>query len=176
MIPLYTIIAVVAITGPASDELPACPLYSLQAVAVSLELLDPRELQWYFVLADCLASDISSIRQRWEELRDCPPLCDAVRLPSEEACRAMRDWNLEYEAWLKERQRFHQREECIADTLEECHELYRVWDWAWDAQRDYYVYWRRVCLARIRDAIGPNLYYAGCLPAPVPVWRYWRAD
>lgn len=176
MIPLYSLIAVVAITGPDSEEPPACPLYSLQAAALSLELLDPRELQWYFVRPDCLCGDLTAMRARYDELRDCPPLCDHVRFPCEQTCRAMRDWNLDYEEWLRERLRFHPNEEWIADALDECKELYRLWDYALDAQKDYYVYWRRRCLQHMREIVGDNAYYASCLPAPVPVWRYWRVE
>lgn len=170
------LIALAAIAGPESTDLPACSLHSLQKVAVSMELLDPRECRYWFVNSEQLAYDLKEIRARFSEIGDAPPLCDAERFSSAEHCQAMKAWNRECKAWLEQRALLFPAERWIPEAIEECEQLWRVWGWAKDVQSDCYIYWRRRCMKNLREAIGPLHYYAGCLPAPIPAWRIRRVD
>ena len=63
------------------------------------------------------------------------------------------------------------------EAVQEADRLYQVWDNVRDARCDYYyVTVRRHALQKLREAIGPEAYYAGCLPPHVPVWRFQRID
>lgn len=177
MIPLDLLVAVVCITSPdVRPEAPPCPLLVLQAVAIQLEVLDPREAKWYFSVSTCFTGDLSEIQRRFIDTRDAPTILDTMRLPDEEYCRQMMECNRKYRNWLEQRALLFPREAWIGEALEQCAELWIVWDTARDAQMDYYIYTRRRALKLLREIIGPQMYYAGCLPSPVPVWSLRRSD
>jgi hypothetical protein len=65
----------------------------------------------------------------------------------------------------------------LHEALQEADRLYQIWDTVRDARCDYYyVTVRRQALKKLREAVGPQAYYAGCLPPHVPVWRFARID
>lgn len=172
------VLALVVITAPPDTayEVPPCPMHSLQAVAVALELLDRRDCQYYFRWREQLEYDTREMRKRWAELRNAPPVVDAVRFPGLDVCRDAIDANRSYRRWLLDRAILFPNDMWITEAIGECERLWHVWDRVSDSQREYRINYRRACLMRIRDEIGPHLYYAGCLPPPVPVWRLWRID
>lgn len=189
MIPLETLIAFAALTAPVDSpaDPPSCFSESLRAVGVCLEIMDPREVRYFFMDRSCFQSDerhlemqrcdLQTMRERWAELRDAPPLCDESRFPGREFCRQMMDWNRAYLGWLNRHKQLYPREEWIDEALSECETLWHVWSLAEDLHFDsYYVQVRRRALMGIRDMVGPQMYYGGFLPPPVPVWRMWRAD
>ena len=94
MFSLDLLIATVLITSPAlppvqtpdgslvrTEAIP-CPLWSLQSVALSLEVMDRREVGWVFCRPEDYAVDLDMIRQRYRELADAPPLVDASGSPA----------------------------------------------------------------------------------------------
>ena len=181
MLPLSQALAVVLVTAPvdASCDAPGVPLPALQHVALALELLDPRECRYTFasVEGNSLAADLLTVRKRWAELRDAPPVCDAVRLPDSETILAAKRVNREYRAWLEARQQLLPSEEWIAEAIGECDALYQAWDLASDARTDwYYLAVKRKALLQLRERIGPWDYYRAAMPPPVPIWRFRRME
>ncbi len=61
----------------------------------------------------------------------------------------------------------------LRDTINETERLHAAWDAMRDARCEYYfVTTRRQALATLRTLIGPEAFYRGQLPPPVPVWRF----
>lgn len=177
--PLDALIALTALTMPPDTALepPPCRAESLRTVAIALELMDEQEARWYFRWPSELLSDLRSMRGRYAELRDAPPLCDCMRFPREDFCYEMRRQNEQYRKWLEARIGLDSTEDWVDEALEETARLWRVWDAVLDTQRAYYsVYGRRKALSDLRDMIGPVAYYGGFVPGPVPAWRCFRND
>ena len=156
---------------------------ALQLVSEALELSGDNERKWLFCVTDPHGGwndayyPLRETRRRYEECRDCPPLCDAVRFPDSGLCRDMLALNREYQGWLEERQKLFPGEEWIGEAIRECDECRQAWLLAEDVGRDYHsAYYIRKAMGQLRELIGPAAYYSGCLPPPLPVWRMRRAD
>lgn len=178
--PLNLAIALASITAGAETNAPiaecSASLSSYQSVAVSLEIMDAREKLHTFARPEDFAVDLACTRRRYEELRDAPPSADARRFPDRDTIYEMIEFNRRYRDFLDDL-RLIDRSAWIDDALEASLELYQVLDLVRDARCDYYyVYVRRKALLDLRDIIGVNLYYAGCLPPAVPVWYFRRIE
>ena len=65
----------------------------------------------------------------------------------------------------------------INEAIQEAKLLYDVWDTARDINTEYYyVTVQRSAMKRLRELIGPQAYYAGVLPAHVPIWRFQKVQ
>jgi hypothetical protein len=65
----------------------------------------------------------------------------------------------------------------LHEAVQEADRLYQLWDTVRDARCDYYyVTVRRQALKKVRETVGAQAYYSGCLPPHVPVWRFTRID
>ena len=65
----------------------------------------------------------------------------------------------------------------LHEMLVEADRLYQIWDLVRDTRCDYYyVTVRRQALKKLKELIGDQAYYSGCLPPHVPVWRFDRID
>lgn len=149
------LLAFSAIQGAEVDA----PQSAIFQVAVGLELADPREADYAPTLAD--------LRERYARLIDAPPACDASRFPDRDAINDAIAFNRQYTHYMTDRQRLFGETPYL---LAECERLYHVYDLARDTQCGfYYIHVRRQSLADLRDAIGWEAYYAGVLPAPIPV-------
>ena len=172
------LIAFALITTPgAKCEAPPCPLTAFQSVAVSLEIMDAeKEKLWRFAERKCFALDLSTMQDRYQDLRDAPPIADAIRFPHRHFCRAALDANRDYREWLEAHTAI-ESSPWVYEAIAECEATREVWDCADDANSEYcYVSARRASLKRLLELIGPHAYYAGCLPPYVPVWRFRRID
>ncbi len=185
MFPLNYALAVALLTAPPDPaERPALlPEFNtlrptLQALAVSWELLDPRECRYIFTRAEDLASDLKLIRRRWQDLADAPPLYDCMRLPDRALVNELLAFNRAYRQHLDSRQSLELTYWWdLHESLQETDRLYEVWDTIRDARCEYYyVYVRRMALKRLREKLGAPAYYSGKLPPHVPVWRFARID
>jgi hypothetical protein len=179
MFPLDLLIAFVLVTGPADPpEVPPCPLWTIQGVALSLEIMDPREVRYVMSRPEDFACDLKLLRRRYQELATAPPACDAERFPSREMIGDLLAFNRQYRQRLQETIPYAPGDEWeIGEAVRECDLLYLAWDKARDTQCVfYYVTVRRNALASLRELIGPQLYYVGCMPPHVPVWRFRRMD
>ena len=185
MVPLdYMLAVAVLMTGPrCGSPAPAMPEHaclarSLTNLALSWELIDPREEAALFARRSDFRRDLRLVRRRYAELIDAPPASDAFRLPNKEMAGELLAFNRAYYATLKQRRdllgdHFGAVVPAMAET--EC--LYRIWDLVRDAGSDcYYVSVRRRALLALRDAIGVADFASANLPPHVPVWRFTRAD
>lgn len=79
MTPLSFPLAVALLTAPVDAALdnPGVPLPVLQRTAEALDLLDHRECRYTFADPAAVRADVLTIRKRWADLHDAPPLCAA---------------------------------------------------------------------------------------------------
>jgi hypothetical protein len=145
----------------------------LQALALHLELLDPREVKYTLVEADAFASDLKELQGRYVKLADAPTLAECRRFPSREVAGDLLASNRAYRESLSHRlavDAIHAEE--LRAALHETDQLYRVWDLVRDAHCEgYYVKYRREALQQLRELVGPHAFYSGQLPPHVPLWR-----
>lgn len=172
---LALLLAVLPAEGAAS-YFPVAP--AVRELALSAELLDPREVRYVLTRSEDFDSDLKLLRRRYHELADAPPLCDCQRFPDRSAISDLLAFNRACRQHLDSRQAIelvHWWE--LREAIQETDHLYQVWDTIRDARCDYYyVTVRRQALKRLRDTLGPEAYYTGCLPPHVPVWLFRRFE
>jgi len=185
MLPLDYALAIALLATPAetADAAPPVPEMvtvrpTLQALALSWELMDPREVRYVLVRSEDFDADLKLLRRRHQDLADAPPLADCVRFPDRELVGDLLSFNRNYRQHLDGRQAFDTAYSWdLHEALQETDRLYEVWDTVRDARcESYYVTVRRQALKKLRDTVGPASYYAGNLPPHVPVWRFTRID
>ena len=185
MFPLNYALAVALLTAPPDKvELPASAEEfatvrpTLQTLAISWEVLDQREVRYVLTRPEDFGADLKLLRRRHQELIDAPPLCDCIRFPDRGLINELLSFNRAYRQHLDSRQALDLT--CwweLHEALQEADRLYQIWDTVRDARCDYYyVTVRRQALKKLREAIGAESYYAGCLPPHVPIWRFARID
>jgi hypothetical protein len=185
MFPLNYALAVALLTAPPDKvELPVAAEEfatvgpTLQSLAITWEVLDPREVRYVLTRPEDFGADLQLLRRRYRELEDAPPLCDCLRFPNRTFINDLLSFNRAYRQHLDCRQALdliYWWE--LHEALQESDRLYQIWDTVRDARCDYYyVTVRRQALKKLREAIGPEAYYAGCLPPHVPIWRFARID
>jgi hypothetical protein len=150
----------------------------LKTLALQWEILDPREVQYVLTRAEDCAADLKLLRRRYHELADAPPVHDSLRFPDRSAISDFLAFNRSYRQHIDSRQSLeptHWWE--LNEALQETDRLYHIWDTVRDARCDYYyVNVRRQALKRLRELLGEQAYYSGCLPPHVPIWRFQRID
>ena len=185
MFPLDYVLAVALLTAPADATDLAGPAEgcatlqpALQAVAVGWEILDPREVRYVLTRPEDFAADLKLLRRRYHDLADAPRIQDSLRFPEREYINKLKEFNEAYRRHL-ELQRTVESSfawQC-QEALHETDQLYDIWDTLSDARCEYYyVAYRRQALKKLRDMLGPDAYYRGQLPPPVPVWRFREID
>lgn len=146
----------------------------LSAVAVQVEILDPREIRYILARPEDFASDLQLLRRRYADLASAPLLYDALRFPDRNTVNEFLAFNRTYRQHVDVRQPVelaHWWE--LRAALQETDQLYQVWDLVRDARCDYYyVTVRRQALKKLREMIGEEAYYSAKLPPSVPVWRF----
>jgi hypothetical protein len=124
------------------------------------------------------AADLKLLQRRYNELANAPPVGDCTRFPDRSIVNEMLAFNRTYRQHMDARQAVelvHWWE--YREAVQETDRLYQIWDNVRDARCDYYyVTVRRHALQKLREAIGPEAYYAGSLPPHVPVWRFQPID
>jgi hypothetical protein len=185
MFPLNYALAAALLTGPAETaQLPAAAEEyvtlqpSLQALAISWEILDSREVRYVLARADDFGADLKLLRRRYDELFDAPPLDDGMRFPDRACINDLLAFNRAYRQHLDSRQALDVAFEWeLHEAVQESDQLYQVWDTVRDARCDYYyVTVRRQALKKLREMLGCAAYYRGELPPHVPIWRFARID
>lgn len=148
----------------------------MQALALHLEILDPREAHHVLARPLDLDADLRMLHLRLAELRDAPPLHDAQALPDRQTINDLLAFNRDYRCHA-DRLRlrgFHDRW-ALRETLLECDRLYQIWDAARDARCDYYyVTVRRAALRRLQEMLGYAAYCSGAWPPAVPLAGFQR--
>jgi hypothetical protein len=185
MLPLNYALAVALLTGPMeAAEMPvAAEEYvtvqaTLQALAISWEILDPREVRYVLARSDDFGADLKLLRRRYDDLLDAPPLSDGLRFPDRCVVNELLAFNRAYRQHLDSRQALDATFLWeLHEALQEADRLYQVWDTIRDARCDYYyVTVRRQALKKLRELLGMPAYYSGDLPPHVPIWRFARID
>jgi hypothetical protein len=167
-------LAVLLITTPDAEFDVRPPSTVFQAVGVALEIIDKAECGWLFNGEEGFDYHLQVCRDRWQEIADAPPAYDASRFPCREMCLEALTFNSRYRAHLDDmRQLWPGMTWEIDEALSEANGLYGVWDAAADVQAPFYgVYYKRLRLKQLRDAIGCDAYYNGAMPPFVPIWRF----
>ena len=181
MLPLDYLLAVVLLTAPpGADDLPVSaemfPVLRmpLQGLAVTWEILDPRELRDILARPEDFAADLNLLRRRCQELVSAPAVDDCLRFPERPMVNELLAYNRAYRQHMDMRQPLelvHGWELRLA--LQETDRLYQIWDKVRDARCPYYyVTVRRQALKQLREMVGDECYYSGNLPPCVPLWRF----
>ncbi|HEX5269656.1 MAG TPA: hypothetical protein VFW33_04170 [Gemmataceae bacterium] len=178
------LLAAALLAAPADRDLALSPeLFATvgpaaQQLALKWEILDPREVRYVLARPEDFAADLKLLQRRYHELANAPPVADCLRFPDRATVSDLLAFNRAYRQQMDARQAVelvHWWE--YREAVQEADKLYQVWDNVRDARCDYYyVTVRRHALQKLREAIGPEAYYAGCLPPHVPVWRFQRID
>jgi hypothetical protein len=179
------LLAVAMLTAPPNPStlkkpvtLPAGVRSAIQTVAVDWEIMDQREAQYMLIRSEEYTADLTELRRRELDLADAPPLSDNYRFPNKEQINVQLDFNRAYWKHMDTRRTmdFAHADE-LRVILKETERLYQIWDTLKDARCEcYYVPFRRRALKKLRDLVGPDAYYRGALPPPVPVWRFQEID
>jgi hypothetical protein len=174
MVPLDHVLALALLIAPADGEpfrAPehACVWRTLQQTALSLELLDPREVRYVLARREDFEADLPFLRRRYQDLRDAPPLADVWRFPPPEIAGRHLAHNRVVRRELALRRDAMGGHLGYDYAVAEAERLYKIWDAARDAGSEfYYVSVRRQALALLRQMIGPEAYHQGELPPPFP--------
>jgi hypothetical protein len=183
MIPLDCVLAVALLATP-QEDLPAVPdgmvglRPTLQQVALSWEILDPREVRYILAQDKDFATDVRLLRRRYHDLQDAPPVADSWRFPPRQVIGEFLAFNRKYRQHLQG-QRAVQKGFWweLHEAIQEADRLYDLWDTVRDARCEYYyVTVRRQALKKLREMVGEEVYESGDLPPHVPVWRFARID
>jgi hypothetical protein len=185
MFPLNYALAAVLLSTPAEPTDPCeatdCLVTTRPAVrSLSLywEILDPREVRYVLTRAEDFSSDLKLLRRRYRDLADAPPLYDCMRFPDRALINDMLAFNRTYRQHLDNRQSLELNNAWELHEMRlEADQLYQIWDLARDTRCDYYyVTVRRQALKKLKELIGDQAFYSGCLPPHVPVWQFARID
>lgn len=158
------------------DVLP-CMVEPLRDAAVAVEVLDADAARtWWFRPHELHhTSDLRTIRNWVRESRSYPRLGWVESLPSREAVEDALAWNRDYCERLRECLRLHDAFdqpdiEGIEQSLTRAEAARFVWGLADDARRPHgHPVYRRECLHKLRKLLGPERFYNGILPPPVPL-------
>jgi hypothetical protein len=145
---------------------------AIEFLARKNDLIDERDL---WMMVDLFVDDgIKTIQQRYWEIQKFPPITDAIRLPDDTMMLEWLRFNREYYQYLEQRSLWEpDRQEIIKVVMNECDQLYEVWDKAVEAKSHWRsIYDRRAALARFKELVGEEAYYTGNLPPYVPHWRF----
>jgi hypothetical protein len=151
---------------------------AVRGLALHWEILDPREVRYVLTRAEDFPTDLKLLRRRYADLADAPPLYDCMRFPDRALVNDLLAFNRAYRQHLDNRQSLELANAWeLHQMLLESDRLYQIWDLVRDTRCDYYyVTVRRQALKKLKEMIGDQAYYSGCLPPHVPVWRFARID
>jgi hypothetical protein len=159
---------------PAADALPWSDRFRLPLLRLALaaELLDEREAEGIFHNDIDFPADLQLLQLRCEELVNAPLLEESGRFPDRNAAKAGLALNRALRCELLERidfDRTHGPE--LTHAAYELEHSYQVWEALREAGSPcYYTTVRRRALDRLRGLLGPEAFYRGQTPPPVPLW------
>lgn len=169
---LSAAITITAAPNDVVDDRQRCFYYQhIALLAVDWEVMDKRELVFYFQERYAFESEVSTVRTRFAELSDAPRLADVPRFPSREETIEAMSFNRQFYIYLDRQRDIYPRKYFEYSTIMyEVDVLLNIWDAARDAATDsYHVSVRRAGLKRLYEKLGPEDYYAGRMPAFVPL-------
>jgi hypothetical protein len=144
---------------------------------VDNEYLDPRE-KWIFspqYLKDQqnYVTTCRTLRERYEDLHDAPPLGDSNRYPSGHDILQKLAFNRTFEEHLEMQKLYAAgQQEWYEKALEETHTLNAIWSAMAAAQQEWNeVHRRRENMKFVMQQIGEKDYWSARFPPHVPTWR-----
>lgn len=151
---------------------------AMKEFALQWEILDPRETRYVLCVPNDFHADVMFLRRRWQELADAPRVNDSFRFPDTTTVGQLLSFNRAYRRQLEASRGLElARWWDLHEALQETDRLHLVWQTLAEAQCDHhYVTVRRQALKRLRDMIGDEAYYSGCMPPHVPIWRFHQID
>ena len=185
MFPVDYLIAAALLSAPPSSDDPkgsaetyAALTPTIHTLAMSWEILDPREAHYLMLRFEDFKSDMNLLRQRFHELLNAPPLADCIRFPPRRVVSDMLVFNRGYRDHLDNcRVAGTNPDPLYEEMLQEVDRLYQLWDAIRDCRCEYYyITVRRQALKLARDMMGEDAFYSGHFPPHVPLWRFRRAD
>jgi hypothetical protein len=147
---------------------------AIHQTAMEWEILDAREKRYVLAKPDDFQEDLDFLRKRNIDLEDAPKVGESDRLPSRQAVNDNIRFNRAYRKNLETRLLWEpDRANVIGEAIRETEKLYKLWDAMRDAKCDYhYVTVRRLALKKLKEMVGPEIYFTGELPPYVPDWRF----
>ena len=144
--------------------------------AVQMDILDPREAQWWFntgIGGSCVLP-IRLLQARYQEVKNFPPTSDVQRFPNQEICQNNMAFNREYLKYLEAESLLRTWQfDWYQNAISETQQLYHIWEAMNYIQSDgYFVAGKRQALQDLKDKLGDAAYHAGWVPPCVPVWRF----
>src|SRR5438046_8380107 len=93
-------VALLTVAPEPAEAAPTEPYVSLrptlQALAIHWEILDAREVRYVLTRGEDFAADLKLLRRRWHDLKDAPPLHDAMRFPDRTMINDLLSFNRAY--------------------------------------------------------------------------------
>ncbi len=146
---------------------------ALKEVSRALEVVGPHE-SW----GNDFSLELAYVRTHFRDTRDAPPLAHAGLFPGHARAAEMCCFNRRFQCHLEMQQVVYlYHYDYLGAVLTETRQLHEVWSCARQAGCETES-WpnRRRALRRLLETVGPESYYAGKLPAPVPVERFSLRD
>ena len=136
MFPLNYALAAVLLSTPADSAEPPEAMDCLATVrpavrdlALSWEILDPREVRYVLTRPEDFPCDLKLLRRRYADLADAPPLYDCMRFPDRTLVNDMLAFNRAYRQHLDNRQALELANAWeLREMLLEADRLYQIWD------------------------------------------------
>ena len=146
---------------------------TLRALAIEAQILDARELIMAGDQENAFLHDLQCLQNRYADLLDAPFLQECDRFSPRPQIGDYLNFNRTYREHLARHFALDPlRQEEIRVAIQESQQLYHLWETLYNARTEYYyTVVRRRDLKRLRDLVGPESFYSGHLPPPVPVWR-----
>lgn len=141
---------------------------ALVEVAQAADILAP----WEGLSRTRYQACLKEMRDNLKELADAPPsaCCYLFAGYSREGVKLCLEFNSKYQDHLEAKLQFYPHSRSIKQALLDAQELYDAWDALDDTQRRYSFYSRRNALRRLLKILGPEAFYKGEMPDPLPRW------
>jgi hypothetical protein len=147
-------------------------LNQVKLIAVQLELLDWREGGYTFTKLEDFKHDLSSLQDRYRDLKDVPPVVFANSLPPKNICQQLYVINCEYQRYLRQEidSPFTLNKDLLIEALRKTERLGQTFVEARDIGSDiYYIHLRRKSLKTLINLVGEENLSRGILPNPIPL-------
>jgi len=57
--------------------------------------------------------------------------------------------------------------------LKDTEKLLDIWNLLYEVKKEYlYIVYRRIALGDLLNSIGPDNFYSGVMPPPLPIWLF----
>lgn len=150
---------------------------SVQKLALEWEILDPREARYVMNYTHDIKefyNDLLVLRNRYQLLKDAPPLIECERWPPHAHLTERLTFNRQYRRYIGTCMTSDPIQASLYRViLKETDDIYKIWDRVRDCRCEYYyITVRRLALKDLKDWLENEDYCTGTLPMHVPLWRF----